>query len=111
MAKVTADMVKPGKFFWLLGFDKERALTIPVRIEITSEVFLRYNIPVVLCRQNPYQEHVFYHEPLYLGDLGIRPLNYDNRPTQMWTTKMECKRAIRRWKGRNPNFLEEEIEK
>lgn len=42
---------------------------------------------------------------LFPGDMGMRPWNYDQRPTQVFTTRAACEKAIKEWGGRNPNFL------
>lgn len=41
------------------------------------------------------------------GDLGVRGWRYDNRAQQCFTTRKACEAAIKRWKGKHPNFIVE----
>lgn len=49
-----------------------------------------------------YQDKASY---IYLGDLGVRPHNYDNRRPQVFFTREALEVAIELWAGQNPNFL------
>jgi hypothetical protein len=44
---------------------------------------------------------------IFPGDLGIRGWCYDNRAQQCFTTRKACEAAIKRWKGKHPNFIVE----
>ena len=100
MAKVTADELKKlGTRFWVLDEVDE----YPIEVEVSRGLYTSHGhilnvevlvvdtgVKMVLCPR----------------DLGIRPINYDNRPTQAFTTKEEIDEAVKSWAGVNPNFLE-----
>lgn len=49
-------------------------------------------------------------DKLFVGDMGIRPLNYDDRCTQLFFSADDAMNAKILWDGANPNFLDESFQ-
>lgn len=113
MAKLTGDIIKAGLRVWVKGWDKELN-DIPVELVIdTGDVYETGTINVLRVSSHASEGCISRHPDsgkyvLYLGDRGVCSHNYDNRATQVFTTREEFVAAMELWNGRNPNFVTED---
>lgn len=113
MAKVTAEHLVAGAKIWMEGYDQNTLTKVPLELIVVSNTFSQNrHITVSYANQADIEiigptnrEEGFL---LWPADRGIRPYNYDYRPTQLFTTREEMESAINFWEGENPNFLEGE---
>jgi hypothetical protein len=119
MAKLTGKIIKSGLHVWAKGYDRATTKFVPVELVLVSGVERTpvSGAKVVYVNKCNQDDRIDYlggipevGMGIYLGDAGIRPYNYDNRATQVFTTKEECEQAIKLWAGRNPNFIYEDDE-
>lgn len=114
MAKLTGDIIKAGLHVWVVGGGMD-CNDMPVEVVIdTGEIDAKYNTVDVLrmCDNSspaciPSDQDTGKYV-LYLGDSGVRPYNYDDRQTQVFTTREELVEAMEAWAGKIPNFIAEE---
>lgn len=114
MAKLTGDMIQEGLHIWAINHYHD--VMAPIELVIDSKV-IEYGDEVLLVSVanksdeecNLISEHpVDDRKVIYLGDDGVRPYNYDDRCTQVFTTKESCQECIDMLKGRWPNFVRED---
>jgi len=115
MAKLTGDIIKAGLHVWVGGYIN--GVLSPVEVIIRDgQVNHSDEIQtIVVDLAVPTTEYVGVSRiagtqklGIYLGDAGVRPYNYDNRCTQVFTTQEEMQAAIDLWDDDNPNFLDED---
>lgn len=100
--RTKAEDIKPGVYLWVIGWSP-RGGDVPVRVQVKSHIGTydegyKFKVHVI-------SDHHLHSSTIYPGDSGIRPLNYDQRPTQVWPTKRQCVRHMQMWEGKNPNFM------
>ena len=114
MSKLTGDLIKKGMHVWVAGYDRKTMETIPVEmIIVTGEVERDSNILHVVFSDRKLEEKCYGiscdpcvdRKVIYLGDYGVRPYNYDDRCTQVFTSEEEMLAAIDMWDGRYPTFV------
>lgn len=121
MSKLTGDMIKQGLHIWVAAPEKTTCKLIPVEmIVVTGEVERDGKVLHVVFADEVTSKAVFSvsSDPrsdfqryvIYLGDDGVKPYAYDNRCTQVFTTKESMQAAIDMWNGRYPNFVTEDGE-
>lgn len=115
MAKLTGDLIKVGQRVWAVGYDKNLRIEVPVELVIISDIIRPNSCEVVQVALATPNNGVVYYGSIpgtdmigfYPGDDGVRPYNYDNRATQVFTTKEDLEQAMIVWDGRNPNWVDE----
>lgn len=116
MAKLTGEIINKGLRVWVMAYESETMEPAPVELEIVTGVVERDRNVVHVVFANRSDESLFYgisRDPkddsnrylIYLGDDGVRPYNYDDRCTQVFTTKEETEAMIEMCAGRYPNFV------
>lgn len=116
MSKVTMNELVKGAHIWMDGWDDKLKVNVPLElIVVTGELVEGIRIYVIYAHYTDLpiigpSYGISDNEPdfwIYPADKGIRPINYDSRPTQLFTTKEEMQAAIDLWieAGKNPNFL------
>lgn len=112
MAKVTGEMLVPGQRVWKMAYSSLLG-DVMVELIIIDGVVDTVHNKTRVAYANP--KDAQYHAAsldyvngqyyIYLGDLGVRPYNYDERASQLFTTKKALEVAALAWDGKNPNFL------
>jgi hypothetical protein len=114
MAKLTGDIIKAGLHVWALGYNRNTRKDVPVELIVISgdagSMGRLYVMPANAESDDKWlTKDPNTHQPvIYLGDSGVRPYNYDDRATQVFTTREEMEEAIALWGGKNPNFVTED---
>jgi len=111
--QVHGDDLIEGQRIWAPGYSLSAKGYVPVELVIVdSHVDRKYHrIKVAYVNQEDRQFHAASYDYedeasyIYLGDLGVRPYNYDKRTPQVFHTKQALESAIALWDGKNPNFL------
>lgn len=114
MAKVNGSHLKAGAAIWTSGYVMGvgkvpvKLIVVSGAIEASNRVAVTYANPADAGTYAASPDHKDKADYVFLGDRGVRPFNYDNRMTQVFTTKVELEMAINAWAGKNPNFIYEE---
>lgn len=114
MAKLTGDMIETGLHIWAINHYHDSPKPIELVIDAQQ---IEYGDKVILVSIankadedcNSISDHpVDDRKVIYIGDDGVRPYNYDDRCTQVFTTKESCQECIDMLNGRWPNFVRED---
>lgn len=118
MAKLTGDLIKAGMSIWVIGYERGvYNVQIPVELTIVDGVVKETSNSMLInfvdanvwsLKVTSLHEDTNGYPSMYLGDQGVRPYAYDNRCTQVFTTKEEVQALIDMVGDRNPNFVDEE---
>lgn len=114
MAKLTAEHLVAGAKIWMAGYSRITKKQVPLELKVVTGKLvegIRFHVHYANATEHYIigpSYSVTEDEPdfwVYLGDKGIRPYNYDSRPTQLFTTREEMQAAINLWDGKNPNSM------
>lgn len=113
MAKVNGSHLKAGAAIWTTGYVigvgnvPVKLIVVSGAVESSNRLAVTYDNPADATTYAASHDYENNTDFVFLGDRGVRPYNYDNRVTQLFTTKSDLELALKAWNGKNPNFIYE----